>query len=42
MALPRHFGQRLLTFEGAVYDFMRRFAADYDGVLAVLRAQQWS
>jgi antirestriction protein len=31
MALPRHFGQRLLAFEGAVYDFMRRFAADYDG-----------
>ena len=31
MALPRHFGQRLLVFEGAVYDFMRRFAADYDG-----------
>ena len=31
MALPRHFGQRLLMFEGAVYDFMRRFAADYDG-----------
>ena len=30
-ALPRHFGQRLLVFEGAVYDFMRRFAADYDG-----------
>ncbi len=31
LALPRHFGQRLLTFEGAVYDFMRRFAASYDG-----------
>jgi hypothetical protein len=31
MALPRHFGQRLLVFEGAVYEFMRRFAADYDG-----------
>ena len=31
MALPRHFGQRLLIFEGAVYDFMRRFAPDYDG-----------
>ena len=31
MALPRHFGQRLLAFEGAVYDFMRRFAPDYDG-----------
>jgi hypothetical protein len=31
MALPRHFGERLLIFEGAVYDFMRRFAADYDG-----------
>lgn len=31
LALPRHFGQRLLAFEGAVYGFMRRFAADYDG-----------
>ena len=31
MSLPRHFGQRLLIFEGAVYDFMRRFAADYQG-----------
>ncbi len=31
MALPRHFGERLLIFEGAVYDFMRRFVADYDG-----------
>ena len=31
MALPRHFGQHLLIFEGAVYGFMRRFAADYDG-----------
>lgn len=31
LALPRHFGQRLLIFEGTVYDFMRRFAADYDG-----------
>ncbi len=30
-ALPRHFGQRLLVFEGAVYEFMRRFAANYDG-----------
>lgn len=31
MALPRHFGQRLLVFEGAVYNFMRRFAPGYDG-----------
>ena len=31
MALPRHFGERLLIFEGAVYGFMRQFAADYDG-----------
>jgi hypothetical protein len=31
MALPRHFGQRLLIFEGAVYDFMRRFAPSYHG-----------
>ena len=31
MALPRHFGQRLLVFEGAVYDFMRRFAPSYRG-----------
>ena len=29
--LPRHFGNRLLTFEGAVYDFMRRFSLDYRG-----------
>jgi Antirestriction protein len=29
--LPRHFGNRLLTFEGAVYDLMRRFSADYRG-----------
>ena len=31
MTLPRHFGNRLLTFEGAVYDFMRRFSPDYRG-----------
>jgi hypothetical protein len=31
LALPRHFGPRLLIFEGAVYEFMRRFAAEYDG-----------
>ena len=31
MALPRHFGDRLLIFEGAVYDFMRSFAPDYRG-----------
>lgn len=30
-SLPRHFGNRLLTFEGAVYDFMRRFSPDYRG-----------
>lgn len=29
--LPRHFGNRLLTFESAVYDFMRRFSPDYRG-----------
>jgi hypothetical protein len=31
MALPQHFGDRLLIFEGAVYDFMRRFAPSYRG-----------
>jgi hypothetical protein len=31
MTLPRHFGHRLLTFESEVYNFMRRFAADYRG-----------
>ena len=31
MALPRHFGEHLLIFEGAVYDFMRRLAPDYRG-----------
>jgi hypothetical protein len=31
MTLPRHFGNRLLVLEGAVYDFMRRFAPDYRG-----------
>ena len=31
MTLPRHFGNRLLTFEAAVYDFMHRFAPDYRG-----------
>lgn len=30
-ALPGHFGERLLIFEGAVYDFMRRFAPSYRG-----------
>ena len=30
-SLPRHFGDRLLAFEGAVYDFMRRFSPDYRG-----------
>jgi hypothetical protein len=30
-SLPRHFGNRLLAFEGAVYDFMRRFSPDYRG-----------
>jgi hypothetical protein len=29
--LWRYFGVRLMRFEGAVYSFMRRFAADYDG-----------
>ena len=29
--IPRHFGDRLLVFEGAVYDFMRRFSPDYRG-----------
>lgn len=29
--LPRHFGNRLLTLEGAVCDFMRRFSPDYRG-----------
>jgi hypothetical protein len=31
MALPRYFGDRLMIFEGAVYDFMHRFAPDYRG-----------
>jgi hypothetical protein len=31
LTLPRHFGNRLLVLEGAVYDFMRRFAPDYRG-----------
>ena len=31
MTLPRHFGDRLLAFEGAVYDLMRRFSPDYRG-----------
>jgi len=31
MTLPHHFGNRLLVFEGTVYDFMRRFAPDYRG-----------
>lgn len=31
MTLPHHFGNRLLAFEGAVYDFMRRFSPDYRG-----------
>ena len=31
MALPRYFGHRLMVFEGAVYDFMHRFAQDYRG-----------
>ncbi len=31
MALPRHFGQHLMIFEGTVYTFMRRFAPDYRG-----------
>ena len=31
MTLPRHFGNRLMTFEGAVYDLMRRFSPDYRG-----------
>ena len=30
-SLPRHFGNRLLAFEGAVYDLMRRFSPDYRG-----------
>ena len=30
-ALPRYFGIRMTTFEGAVYDFMHRFAPDYRG-----------
>lgn len=31
MTLPRLFGNRLLAFEGAVYDFMGRFSPDYRG-----------
>lgn len=31
MTLPHHFGNRLLAFEAAVYDFMRRFSPDYRG-----------
>jgi hypothetical protein len=30
-ALPRYFGRHMMTFEGAVYDFMHRFASDYRG-----------
>jgi len=33
MTLPRHFGHRLMIFEGTVYTFMRRFAPDYTGGL---------
>lgn len=33
MTLPRHFGHRLMIFEGTVYTFMRRFAPDYRGGL---------
>jgi hypothetical protein len=33
MALPRHFGHRLMIFEGTVYTFMRRVAPDYTGGL---------
>ena len=29
--LPRHFGSRMMAFEGKVYDLMGEFVADYDG-----------
>lgn len=30
-ALPRHFARHMLTFENAVYDFMRYLAQEYTG-----------
>ena len=29
--LPRHFGSRMMTVEGKIYDLMGEFVADYDG-----------
>ena len=29
--LPRHFGRHMMTFEGRVYDLMRKFASEYGG-----------
>ena len=31
MALPRHFGHRMLLVENAVFDWLRELSPDYDG-----------